>query len=78
MIWLYLLNYLELLQGYESCAFFQGHSSLPVNSLDLTVVVPHPRIPVQGHILSTGRDALRDEPETSQLHSHTNIRNLSP
>jgi hypothetical protein len=49
-----------------------------VNSLDLTVEVPHPRIPVQGHILSTGRDALRDEPETSQLHSHTNIRNLSP
>ncbi len=50
----------------------------PLNSLDLTVVVPHPRFPVQGHILSTGGDALRDEPETSQLHSHTNIRNLSP
>jgi hypothetical protein len=49
-----------------------------VNSLDLTVVVSHPSFPVQGHILSTGGDALRDEPETSQLHSHTNIRNLSP
>jgi hypothetical protein len=31
-----------------------------VNPLDLTAV-PHPRFPVQGHMLSTAADALREE-----------------
>jgi hypothetical protein len=41
----------------ESCAFFQSHSNLPVDLLDFTAV-PHPRIPVQDHVLSAGGDAL--------------------
>ncbi len=40
---------IRLLQGSESCAFFQGHSSLPVNPLALTAV-HHLRFPVQGHL----------------------------
>jgi hypothetical protein len=43
----------------ERCRVFQGPSSrLPVDSLDLTDQ-PHPRIPVQAHILNVGGDALR-------------------
>jgi hypothetical protein len=37
---------IRLLQGSESCAFFQGHNSLPVNPLALTAV-HHLRLPVQ-------------------------------
>ncbi len=49
----------RLHQGSERCAIFQGPSSLPVeDSLDLTHE-PHPRFPVQGHILSIGGDALK-------------------
>jgi hypothetical protein len=55
--------FIRLFQGSlralsESCAFFQSHSNLPVDLLDLTAVT-HPRIPVQDHILSAGGDALR-------------------
>jgi hypothetical protein len=48
--------FIRLFQGSESCTFFQGHRSLPVNPLDLTAV-HYPRFPVQGHILSTNGDA---------------------
>jgi hypothetical protein len=42
----------------ESCAFFQGPSSLAMDSLDSTDE-PHPRFPVRGLILrSVGRDTL--------------------
>jgi len=44
-------------QGSESCAFFQGASSLPEDSLDSTDE-PHPRFLVQGHVVSVGGDAL--------------------
>jgi len=47
----------RLLQGYESCTFFQGPSTLPVDSLDLSHEL-HPRGVVQGHIVSVGGDAL--------------------
>ncbi len=40
---------IRLLQGSESCAFFQGHSSLPVNPLAL-MAVHHLRFPVEGHL----------------------------
>ncbi len=43
----------------ERYAFSQGYSSLLVDPLDLTAA-PHPRFPVQGHILSAGGDALRE------------------
>ncbi len=46
-----------LLQGPGSCALFKGQSSLLVDALDMTAA-PHPRFPAQGHILSTGGDAL--------------------
>jgi hypothetical protein len=48
--------FIRLFQGssraLKRCAFFQSHSSLPVNPLDLTAV-PHPRFCV-----SAGGDAL--------------------
>jgi len=50
--------FIRLFQGSESCKSCQGPSSFPVDSLDLTYE-PHPRFPVQGHILSVGGDALR-------------------
>jgi hypothetical protein len=37
--------FIRMFQGTESCALFQGHSSLPVNPSDLTAV-PHPRFSV--------------------------------
>jgi hypothetical protein len=49
--------FIRLFESSESCAFFQGHNSLLLDSLDLTAV-PHPRFPVQGHILSIGGDVL--------------------
>jgi len=45
------------LQGSETCACFQGPSSLPVDSLDPTDE-PHPRCTVQARIVSIGGDAL--------------------
>jgi hypothetical protein len=45
-------------KGPGTCAFFQNHSSLPVDSLDMTTA-PQPRFLVQGHILSTSGNALR-------------------
>jgi hypothetical protein len=47
-----------ILQALGRCAFFQGHGSLPVGPLDMTAA-PHPKFPVQGHIVSTGGAALR-------------------
>ncbi len=35
---------------------FQGHTSLPVDPLDMAPT--HPRFPVQGHILSNGGEML--------------------
>jgi hypothetical protein len=49
--------FIRLFQSSESCAFFQGHNSLLLDSLDLTAV-PQPRFPVQGHILSIAGDVL--------------------
>jgi hypothetical protein len=49
--------FIRLFQSSEICAFFQGHNSLLLHSLDLTAV-PHPRFPVQGHVLSIGGDVL--------------------
>jgi hypothetical protein len=40
------------------CTFFQGHISLPVDPIMDVTTAPHPRFPVQGHILSTSGDAL--------------------
>jgi hypothetical protein len=47
-----------ILQALGRCAFFQGHSSVPVGPPDMTAA-PHPKFPVQGHIVSTGGAALR-------------------
>ncbi len=49
--------FIILIHGSESCAYFQGPRSLPVDSLDFTDE-PHPRFLVQGHILIIGGDAL--------------------
>jgi len=49
--------FIRLFQGAGRCACFQGCNSLPVDQLDRTVA-PHLRFPVQGHILSTGGEAL--------------------
>jgi len=49
--------FIILIHGSESCGYFQGPRTLPVDSLDLTDE-PHPRFLVQGHILSIGGDAL--------------------
>jgi hypothetical protein len=38
-------------RALKSCTCFQGPSFLPVDPLDLNIE-PHPRLPVQGHILS--------------------------
>ncbi len=42
---------------WKAVYFVQGPSNLPVDSLDW-VDQPHPRFPIQGHILSIGGDAL--------------------
>jgi hypothetical protein len=44
----------------------QGSSSLPVDPLDWTDE-PHPRFPVQGHILSIGGDALTKVPWSTSV-----------
>jgi len=53
---------MRLLEGssraLKDVHFLRGPSNLPVNSLDLTPE-PHPRCPLQGHILSMGGDDLR-------------------
>jgi hypothetical protein len=38
-------------KGFECFAYFQGHSNLLVNSLNL-ILVPHPRFLVQGHVVN--------------------------
>jgi hypothetical protein len=45
----------------EAVHFFKFRASLPVDPLDMTAA-PHPGFLVQGHILSTGGDALRHPP----------------
>ncbi len=47
-----------ILQGFDRCAFFWRHTSLPADPLDLTAV-RHPRFAVQSHPPSAGGDALR-------------------
>jgi hypothetical protein len=49
---------IRLFQGSEICAFFQGHNSLAVDSLDFSAI-SHQRFQVQGHILSVGGNALK-------------------
>jgi hypothetical protein len=46
----------------EAVHFFKFRASLPVDPLDMTAA-PHPRFPVQGHILSTGGDAVSIRPQ---------------
>jgi len=56
-----LIVFITLLLGssraLKVCAFLQGPSSLPVDSLGSTDE-PHPRFPEQGHVLSVGGEAL--------------------
>jgi hypothetical protein len=43
--------FIRLFQDSERFAYFQGHSSLLMNSLNL-ILVPHPRFLVQGHLVN--------------------------